>query len=405
MDLVVRGRLFVDGRLTETAMGIRDGVIEEIGDLGDPDLDVGESWVLPSATDIHVHLREPGYEDKETIRDGTRAAARGGVTAVYDMPNTDPPTDTLAALEDKEKRVRRRAHVDVGFYAAPGETIHPELLARAAAVKLYYSETSHVHAVAKDRVPDVLRAARDAGRFVAVHAEDPDAFTDADDHPRARPPKAERRAVEQVMAANADVGADLHIAHATLASTLEQAPSAECAPHHLLMDASEFEAHGPDVKCNPPLRDAKVRLDLWQAFKRGDALLASDHAPHTPAEKAAGAAGIPGVETMVPLMLARVARGDLPLARLVDAACAGPARRFGRAAGCLEEGREASFMVVDPGRVTRIDPGDLTTICGWTPFADWEAVFPTDVYLRGQPVVEDGDVVGSARGRVLGPGA
>lgn len=401
MGRTVRGRCFVDGELTDAAFRIEDGKIAEVGDL-DADVDHGDEWILPAATDVHVHLREPGYTHKETIEAGTRAAARGGVVCVLDMPNTDPATDTVAALEDKVKRIRRRAHVDVGCYVAPGRGDLDRLFSRATGVKLYWSQTSHVEALDKSDVPGILQAARDADRVVAVHAEDPDAFTGSDDHWRARPPEAERRAVDQVMEANEGVGADLHIAHATLADTLERAPSAECAPHHLLMDRTAFETHGNDVKCNPPLRDPKDRERLWDAFRDGDALLATDHAPHTPEEKADGAAGIPGVETMVPLMLAEVLDGDLELARLVEAACSAPPERFGFEWGRLEAGHEASYMVVDPDARTTIDPDELATVCGWTPFEGWDAVFPERVVMRGEPVVDGGEVVGGPRGEYLG---
>lgn len=423
MGLAVRGRLFVDGALRDGTLLVddADGTIVEVAGPARADqaaaeghdlLDVGDAWVLPSATDVHVHLREPGHEHKETIADGTAAAARGGVTAVYDMPNTDPPTDGVAALDDKAKRVARRAAVDVGLYAAPppaGEAVDTRLLSRAAAVKLYMSETSHVGGVAFDRVPEVLAWARDAGRLVAVHAEDPEAFVaDAAEHWRARPPEAEERAVQAVLDANAalDGGpARVHIAHATLASTLEAAASAECAPHHLLLDTSAFDGQGAYVKTNPPLRAPDHRKALRDAFLASRALLASDHAPHTVDEKEGPdpPSGVPGVETMVPLLLALAKAGEVPLARVVEAACSAPADLFGRDAGRLREDAEASFMVVEPDAVAPIRAEDLRTICGWTPFEGWAGLFPRDVYLRGAAVVETGEVVGPGRGQVLVP--
>jgi dihydroorotase len=418
MDRVVKGNVWQDGGLEPGAVGIREGRIAAVdGDLdGDEVVDVGDAWVLPGAVDPHVHFRDPGHPRKEDFGSGTAAAARAGVTCVLDMPNTHPATTTPEALAAKRDRASRRARVDFGLYA--GLTADPathDLLERATAGKMYLGTTTGPLVVdGLEVVDDAARASGAAGTVVAVHPEsqacleehrsvlDEAAPDDWDAHLRARPAGCEARAVERIVEAAGDAGGHLHVAHLSTArgvDLVEGTPvTAEASPHHLLLDRQHL-ARGPRYKMNPPLRDPGDRARLWEAFGAGDvAVHATDHAPHTPAEKDApvqGApSGVPVLEDGVPLLLAAVAQGALPLDRVVDAVATAPARRFGLPKGRLAEGYDADLMVVDPTDAAALPDGPRATRAGWTPFEGWTALRPRRVVVRGRDVVRDGEVVG-----------
>jgi dihydroorotase len=201
------------------------------------------------------------------------------------------------------------------------------------------------------------------------------------------------------------------VAHCTTAKGLLAAKKAglrtEVSPHHLLLDDKSLAELGPKGKVNPPLRGPRERAALWKAFAAGKAdALASDHAPHTLEEKAAGWAkapsGMPGVETMLPLMLAKAKSEAVSLPRLMAAAAEGPGRFFGLPKGRIEEGLDADLLFVELSKATRIQASDLHSLCGWTCFDGWPAVFPSVVILRGQVALQDGEEA-EARGREVRP--
>jgi dihydroorotase len=418
-SLVLAGRGLVRGRLEpiEVAIG-NDGRILSVGKIrtGAPRRDVGDAVILPAATDLHVHFRDPGGSaDVEDLTTGTVGAALGGVGLVGEMPNTRPPVVDAESVADKAARVRGRAAVDVLLYAfAP--TAGVDRLARTAGgFKLYLSPTTGIDSPMPLReVPAELARLGDAGLPLVVHAEDPREFvervqpSDPETWNAARPVAAERAAVESLSGAPGPLR--LHVAHVTtagIASTLrERATSFEVTPHHLLL--SDRSGSDPRFKVNPPLRSEADRSALWEAFRRGEVpALASDHAPHAVPEKARPFAeapsGVPGVQTMLPLLLARVRAGDLSLDTLVRAACDRPARILGQPTGRVAPGHRAHLVVVDFRARTHLNGRALRSPCGWTPFEGWEAILPREHYRDGQRIVEDGEYVGSPTGGVVRP--
>ncbi len=419
-ELVLAGRAWIGGKLQPVEVGIdADGTIVAVGrDVrGSRRHDVGQSVLLPAATDVHVHFRDPGGDpDIETIATGTIGAALGGVALVGEMPNTAPVVTDVEALEAKEARVRRRAAVDVALYALPTipRTVRP-LAEKAGAFKIYLSPTT---GVAEPPAPAELEGllgeiARNDLPLV-VHAEDPRRFgsgpvaTDPAGWDRTRPPAAELEAARQVLR-----GPDrlrLHLAHATTASVVAEARargvSCEATPHHLLLStASSRDARG---KVNPPLRDERTRDALWTAFVRGQVpVLASDHAPHSLASKQrpfdAAPSGVPGVETSLPLLLAKVGAGELSLDVLQRAACDRPARLLGQPIGRLALGHRADLLVVDFRSRTPVRADRLRSPCGWSPFEGFDAVFPREHWRAGERIVDAGEYVGRADGRVVRP--
>ena len=411
--LVVKGRVFYRGRLEDLCLGIEEGRIIAVKKVlrGDDLRDYGDALVLPGAVDLHVHLREPGLTHKDDFPNGTRSAALGGTTTVVDMPNTVPPVTTREALEAKIDRVRGRAHVDFGLYAAPTSAAAVARLAGASAFKVYMAETTGGLQLADDVLGDVLQATADPGPIVAVHAEDPAGFgkgiaRDLRGHHAARPAEAEVAALRRLATLRGP--GKLHIAHVTTKAALDAVPTGattEATPHHLFLD---FERPlGAFGKVNPPLRPRGDREALWDAFLEGriDAL-ASDHAPHTREEKEDGAfheapSGVPGVGTGLPLLLRRVKAGELPLALAVRTISTRPAEILGLSKGDIRIGWDGDFVVVDPRRYRKLTAESLRYKCGWTPFEGMEGCFPEAVFVRGEAVVEDGEPAAEGVGRMI----
>lgn len=420
LSLILAGRAWRDGKIQPVEIGIDDsGTIREIGRnlRGAPRHDVGESLLLPSATDLHVHFRDPGrVSGLEDLATGTVQAALGGVGLVADMPNTEPLVDSLERLGAKEARAHGRAVVDLLLYAYAGPRAPIAALAlRAGAFKLYLSPTTEIaEPPAGPDLERVLARLAATNLPLSVHAEDPNLFhrdaapANPRDWNRARPVEAERDAVESLLPAPRALR--LHVAHvteATIAARLRaEGHSFEASPHHLLL--SERSGEGTQFKVNPPLRSEAQRQALWEAFVRGDVpCLASDHAPHLAAEKERpfplAPSGMPNVETMLPLLLARVRSGALPLSTLLAAACDRPSRWIGQPRGRIAIGHEADILVVDFRDRRTIAARDLHAPCGWTAFEGWEGIFPREHYLRGRRIVEGGEFVGAATARVVRP--
>jgi dihydroorotase len=384
---------------------------------GAPRHDVGDAVILPAATDLHVHFRDPGGpEDVESFASGTIAAALGGVGLVGDMPNTAPPVTDTEALASKAARVRGRSAVDVLLYGSPAVPRNLESLSqKAGAFKLYLSPTTGIsEPPPPTEVPGLLARLSQLGLPLSVHAEDPRAFRDGvpprnpEDWNASRPPRSEESSLPPLL--DAPPALRLHVAHVTtgaIAGRLrERTISFEATPHHLFLS----DRSGPDArfKVNPPLRSEADRAALWEAFCRGDVpCVASDHAPHASSDKSLAfdraPSGVPGVETMLPLLLHRVRSNELALETVLRTACERPARWFGQPAGRLAVGDRANLLVVDFRARSVIAGRRLHTACGWTPFEGFDAIFPREHYRDGVRIVEDGEYVGDPTGRVVRP--
>ncbi len=418
---VLAGRAFVRGQLQSVEIGISDdGAIVSVGKVRNdaPRHDVGDGVILPSATDLHVHFREPGAPATvESIASGTVEAALGGVALVGEMPNTQPPVTEVEVLLDKEALVRGRAAVDVLLYASPTNPRALDRLAtRAGAFKLYLSPTTHIDAPPPmGELGPLLGRLAELGLPLTVHAEDPGRFgalSEAHDPVGwnwARPMIAERAAVDRLVKL-APPGLRLHVAHVSQSESADllrsHGHSFEATPQHLLL--SERSRSDARTKVNPPLRSEKERKSLWERFLRGEVpVVASDHAPHGLAAKEApfpsAPSGMPGVETTLPLLLSFVRAGTLGLPTLVAAACDRPARWLGQPHGRIAPGHRAHLVVVDFRRRTRLAAENLRAPCGWSAFEGWEAIFPKEHYVHGQRVVDGGEYVGRPSGSVVRP--
>jgi len=384
---------------------------------GAPRHDVGDAVILPAATDLHVHFREPGGPaEAETITSGTIGAALGGVSLVGEMPNTRPPVTDLESWEQKSNLVLGRAAVDVLLFAAPTVPGALESLSRhAGAFKVYLSPTTNIEEVpSSTELRSLWDRLAELRLPVSVHAEDPSHFVSAGranspaEWNGQRPGAAEEAAVAGLLRAPSSLR--LHAAHMTTANSARKLTAAglsfEVTPHHLLL--SERSGADARFKVNPPLRSETDRHELWQAFQRGEIpIVASDHAPHPRDQKELpfdrAPSGVPGVETLLPLLLAKVRAGELDLEVLLASACDRPARWFGQALGRLAPGHRANLLVIDFTHRTKVEARGLRSPCGWTPFEGWEEIRPREHYRDGERIVEGGEYVGRPVGRVVRP--
>ena len=421
-DLVITGRAWVAGRLRAVEIGVdeqgRIGLVARSVRSSGARVDLGEAVLLPSATDVHVHFRDPGGPDPaETFESGTEGAALGGVGAVVDMPNTEPTVTDRQRWEGKAGRARGRLAVDVVLFgAAESPRAVRSLAPVAGGLKLYLGPTTGTESEWDPAsVREVLAAASATDLPMSVHAEWAPAFGTSADPPsstedwnRLRPPASETEAVKLLLPASPHLR--LHVAHTTLASTVDRLASeyvsCEATPHHLLLHA----ASGDDAyrKTNPPLRTEADRAALWARFAAGAVpMLASDHAPHHGDSKdrsfALAPSGVPGVETMLPLFLELVRAGRLPLPVLTAAAMDRPARWLGLPQGRLAAGHRANFIAVDFRRRGRVAAARLRSGAGWSPFEGWATIVPTWHFRDGIPIVEKGELVGGHPGRVVRP--
>ena len=431
-DLVIQGGILVTpGGQIHADVGIRDGMIAAIGDLSNVRtaviLEVGGAHVLPGVIDAQVHFREPGLTHKEDLATGTAAAVLGGVTAVLEMPNTDPPTTTAAALADKVARLAGRARCDVGFFigASPanaGELGQLEGLPGCAGIKVFMGSSTGSLLVADDETLAAVFAS--GSRRIALHAEDEDRLQarrglavagDPSSHPVWRDVETALLATWRALKLARRFGRRVHLLHVTTAEELDiltdckDLATFEILPQHLTLSAPDcYRDLGTRAQMNPPIREARHQEALWASIRNGACdLIATDHAPHTLEEKAQpypqSPSGMPGVQTMLPIMLDHVAAGRLSLERLVDLVCAGPARVWGLAnKGRLAVGFDADLTVVDLSARRTIRDADMGSRCGWTPFDGREVVgWPVATVVRGHIAMRDGQLDGEPHGRAL----
>ncbi|MGD1059840.1 MAG: dihydroorotase [Methanomassiliicoccales archaeon] len=414
MDLVIGGRAYLKGKLQPVDIAIEGGKIIEVKKSirgGEDRIDYGDSIVLPSAIDVHTHMRDPGMTRKEDFATGTISAACGGVTCIFDMPNTNPPTIRRDDMQDKKSTASQKAWVDYGLFG--GTTPDSNMFRIGLEVvgfKVYMGSTTGDMLLTEDRdIARVLDTAKKLGKVVSVHAEDQRMLVKKEegtlrDHDEARPVSAELSAIARL--AKLANGAKVNVCHVTCREVLDAAKAVgftvEATPHHMLLDRSM--KGGAYLKVNPPLRTKKEADGLLTAFTGGEVdMLATDHAPHTIEEKeedfTQAPSGVPGVETSIPMMMALVKKDVVPLPVLIKASAERPAEIFGLNKGTIAAGMDADLNVFDMRQVSIISVRRLHSKCGWTPYNGREAIFPRATFLRGMMLTEDGSIVGERTGR------
>ena len=429
-DVIYRNGTVVnhDGRALRD-IGVTAGRVAFIGDLSQASagevVDCTGLHILPGVIDSQVHFREPGPTHKEDLESGSRAAVMGGVTAVFEMPNTDPLTTSEAALADKVKRGTDRMHCDFAFWVGgthenAADVAELERLPGAAGIKVFMgSSTGSLLVEDDDGVAAILKNTR---RRSAFHSEDEYRLRDRKgeriegdprSHPVWRDEVAALMCTERLVGIAKRFNAKIHVLHISTAEEIDylrhhkDVATCEATPHHLTLVAPDcYERLGTLAQMNPPVRDARAQAGIWQGITQGVVdVLGSDHAPHTLEEKQktypASPSGMTGVQTLVPTMLDHVNAGRLTLERLVDLTSAGPARIFAIAGkGRIAAGYDADFTVVDLTRKETITNGWIASKSRWTPYDGKEVTgWPVGTVIRGRRVMWEGDLVTPSGGR------
>ena len=429
-DLVLKGGHAVnqDG-IIRTDIGVRNGQIAELGTISQSAagqvIDVSGLHVLPGVIDSQVHFREPGFEHKEDLETGSRAAVMGGVTAVFEMPNTNPLTTDAASLAGKVARARNRMFCDFAFYVGGtrdnvDELPELERLEGSAGIKVFMGSSTGDLLVDDDE--NVARILAKINRRAAFHSEDEDRLKarlgerregEPASHPLWRDSETALRCTRRLVALARAAGKQIHVLHVSTAEEIEflarhkDIASVELTPQHLTLAAPQaYEQLGSRAQMNPPIRSARHREHLWRGLATGIAdVLGSDHAPHTLEEKArpypASPSGMTGVQTLVPIMLDHVNAGRLSLERFVDLTAHGPQRLFGLVGkGRIAAGYDADFTVVDLKAKRTIRDEQMQSRAAWTPYHGREVRgWPKGTIIRGHRVMWEDEILGPATGQ------
>ena len=409
-------------------IGIKDGLIEEIGNLSDCStdccadsvIDCKGLHILPGVIDSQVHFREPGLENKENLESGMKAAAAGGVTCVFEMPNTNPLTITPEAINDKLKRASRVAWTDYAFYLGgtgrtSGNLGEWENLEGTCGIKIFVgASTGDLITPSDEEIEAVISNGR---RVIAVHAEDQYMMdknkkeilgdsTDVSMHCIWRSPESCLSATTRVVELAKKHKRRVHILHITTTEEMDylkknkEYASVEVLANHLSLHAPEcYERLGTLAQQNPPIREKHHQDALWQAVTDGTVdILASDHAPHTLDEKAqiypSSPSGTPGVQTLVPVMLNHVNKKKLSLERLVDLWSHGPHRIHKiHNKGQLKIGYDGDITLVDLKKEMTITNAQQKSKTGWTPFDGLKVKgWPVMTMIRGNVVMREDEL-------------
>ena len=431
-DLLLKGGTVVN----HDGEGVRDlaiagGRLAAIGDLSQASagnvIDCRGLHVLPGVIDTQVHFREPGMTQKEDLESGSLSAVMGGVTAVFEMPNTNPTTTSADALADKVARAHHRMHCDFAFFIGgtrenTNDLATLERLPGCAGVKVFMGSSTGSLLVEDDEsVRNILKVIR---RRASFHSEDEYRLNerkhlrvdgDPRSHPVWRDEMAALRCTQRLVRLARETGKRVHVLHITTAQEIEflenhkEVASVEVTPHHLTLEAPAcYQRLGTLAQMNPPVRDGTHRAGIWRGLSQGIVdVLGSDHAPHTREEKAkaypATPSGMTGVQTLVPIMLDHVNAGRLSLQRFVDLTSAGPARLFGIARkGRIAVGYDADLTVVDLKRSATITHGWIRSRAGWTPYDGMTVTgWPVGTVVRGHPVMWEGELSAPGRGEAV----
>jgi dihydroorotase len=439
VDLVIRGgRVVTPDAVFPASVAIDDGVIVAVGadelmPQARETLDARGLHVLPGAIDVHVHFRDPGYPHKEDFASGTAAAAFGGVTTVFDMPNTIPPTGTAEVLAAKQKMAAEKAHVDFGLYGLLGEdTIaHVPALIDGGVIgfKLYMGNTfGKIPSPSTGATLEAFETVAPTGKRISLHAETNSIMerretqlraagrTEALAHIASRPAVVAIEAVSRAALLAEWTGARIHVLHISSAEELRPLREAkargvditgETCPHYLMLSTDDYARLGGVIRVNPPVREARNQEPLWAAVAdRTIDLIATDHAPHAIEEKTRNDiwtvdCGFPGVETQMPLMLTAVNAGRMSICDYVRLACAAPAKIWGLSPtkGAIQPGADADIALIDLAREWTIDDAKLQSRAKITPWNGRRVQgLPVHTLVRGRFVMRDRQLMPEKRG-------
>ena len=431
LDLIIKnGQCYIDGKLKYTDLAIKDGKIRLIGQISEKSKEVINAEgqiVLPGCIDTQTHFREPGSTDTEDLHSGSRAAIVGGITSVFEMPNTNPPTSNMIEFQRKLDLAKNRMYCNYAFYfgaTADNANLLANLkdLEGCCGIKLFAGSSTGNLLVAKE--DDIDKVFQNSSKVVAVHSEDEEILkinkklikkSDVHTHPVWRSVECAISSTRRIVKIAERYNKKAHILHITTKEEVDFLSqhkgniTFEITPQHLTLFAPDcYNKLGTYAQMNPPLRDKSHYDRLWYAVRNDlNDTIGSDHAPHLKINKDKeypnSPSGMPGVQTLMPVMLNHVNDGRLTLNQLINLVCENPVKIFGiKNKGYIKEGYDADFTIVDMNKTIEIKNKNIESKCKWSPFDGYNFKgTPQATIINGEIKMRDGKIVGDPSGKPL----
>ena len=431
LDLIIKnGQCYINGKLENKDIAVKDGKITKIGKVSEEAKEVYNAenqTVLPGCIDTQTHFREPGSTDTEDLHSGSRAAVAGGITAVFEMPNTNPPTSNIKEFQRKLDLAKNRMYCNYAFYfGATADNVNQlaELkdLEGCCGIKLFAGSSTGNLLVAEEK--DIDKVFENCSKVVAVHSEDEEILNmnkklikngDVHSHPIWRSEECAMSSTRRIVRLAKKHNKKAHVLHITTKQEIDFLSqhkgniTFEITPQHLTIYAPDcYDKLGTYAQMNPPLRDKSHYDRLWYAVKNNiNDTIGSDHAPHLKVNKdkeyPKSPSGMPGVQTLMPVMLNHVNEGRLSLNQLINLVCENPAKIFGiQNKGFINEGYDADFTIVDMNKIIVIKNENMESKCGWSPFNGFEFKgTPMATIIAGKIKMKEGEILGEPEGMPL----
>ena len=431
LDLIIKnGECYINGKLEYKDIAVKDGKIFKIGEnLGDAKevYDAKEQIVLPGCIDTQTHFREPGSTDTEDLHSGSRAAIAGGITAVFEMPNTNPPTSNIKEFQRKLDLAKNRMYCNYAFYfGATADNVNQLAklndLEGCCGIKLFAGSSTGNLLVADEK--DIDKVFQNSSKVVAVHSEDEEILNknkklikngDVHSHPVWRSEEAAMSSTRRIVRIAERYNKKAHVLHISTKQEIDFLSqhkgniTFEITPQHLTIYAPDcYNKLGTYAQMNPPLRDKSHYDKFWYAVKNNlNDTIGSDHAPHLKINKDKdypnSPSGMPGVQTLLPVMLHHVNDGKLSLKQLINLVCENPIKIFGiKNKGFIKKEYDADFTIVDMNKDIKVQNKNIESKCGWSPFDGF--IFkgsPVATIINGKIKMQNGKILGNPEGQPL----
>ena len=432
LDLIIKnGLCYIDGKLKNQDIGIKSSKISKIGSLKNENskeiYDANNQIVLPGCIDTQTHFREPGSTDTEDLHSGSRAAVSGGITAVFEMPNTNPPTSNKKEFQRKLDLAQNRMYCNYAFYFGATADNANELadlknLEGCCGIKLFAGSSTGNLLVADEK--DIEKVFQNSSKVVAVHSEDEEILNknkklikngDVHSHPIWRSEECAISSTRRIVRIAERYKKRAHILHITTKQEIDFLSqhkgyiTFEITPQHLTLYAPDcYEKLGTYAQMNPPIREKSHYDRLWYAVKNNyNDTIGSDHAPHLKKNKEKeypnSPSGMPGVQTLLPIMLNHLNNGKLQLDQLVKFLCENPVSIFGiQNKGFIKKDFDADFTIIDLEKEIEIKNENIESKCKWSPFNG--QIFkgtPVATIINGEIKMKDGKILGKPSGKPM----
>ena len=431
LDLIIRnGHCYIQGELKNVDVAVKNGKIPKIGQISEEakeEINTKDRIVLPGCIDTQTHFREPGSTDTEDLHSGSRAAIVGGITSVFEMPNTNPPTSNMKEFQRKLDLAKDRMYCNYAFYFGATAENSKDLaslsdLEGCCGIKLFAGSSTGNLLVAEET--DIDKVFQNSSKVVAVHSEDEAILNinkklikngDVHTHPIWRSAECAMSSTRRIVRIAERYNKKAHILHVTTKEEIDFLSqhkgniTFEITPQHLTLFSPDcYNKLGTYAQMNPPIRDKSHYDRLWYAVRNNyNDTIGSDHAPHLKANKEKeypnSPSGMPGVQTLMPVMLNHVNDGKLTLDQLINFVCENPVKIFGiKNKGFIKEGYDADFTVVDMNKIIEIKNENIESKCKWSPFnGDKFKGTPVATIVNGEVKMKDGKIIGNASGKAL----